>query len=188
MSACKLSKNQLDSRGNRSEGWAIDEMRGGKSYDPPIGWIGIGLKVMDKYEDNTWIGMENAEGEWCVAYHGVGDGQESDNVKKAVGLIYKGSFKAGKGQKHRNCPDQFHPGKKVGTGVYCTPKIKTAEEYGGLSEINGIKYKTVFMVRVKPEALRHCDRCIDSKEPYVYWVVNGTTDEIRPYRILYKKE
>ena len=48
MSACKLSKNQLDSRGNRSEGWAIDEMRGGKSYDPPIGWIGIGLKVMDK--------------------------------------------------------------------------------------------------------------------------------------------
>ena len=188
MSACKLSKNQLDSRGNRSEGWAIDEMRGGKSYDPPIGWIGIGLKVMDKYEDNTWIGMENAEGEWCVAYHGVGDGQESDNVKKAVGLIYKGSFKAGKGQKHQNCPDQFHPGKKVGTGVYCTPKIKTAEEYGGLSEINGIKYKTVFMVRVKPEALRHCDKCIDSKEPYVYWVVNGTTDEIRPYRILYKKE
>ena len=48
MSACKLSKNQLDSRGNRSEGWAINEMRGGKSYDPPIGWIGIGLKVMDK--------------------------------------------------------------------------------------------------------------------------------------------
>ena len=110
--------------------------------------------------------MKNAEGEWYVAYHGVGDGQDSDDVKKALGLIYKGSFKVGNRQKHKNCP--ISSAKKVGMGVYCTPKIKTAEDYGGLSEINGIKFKTVFMVRVKPEALRHCDRCIDSKEPYVY--------------------
>ena len=41
------------------------------------------------------------------------------------------------------------------------------------------------MVRVKPEALRHCDDCDESKE-CEYWAVNGTTDEIRPYRILYK--
>ena len=37
------------------------------------------------------------------------------------------------------------------------------------------------MVRVKPEAIRGCE---DSGD---YWVVNGTTDEIRPYRILYKE-
>ena len=37
------------------------------------------------------------------------------------------------------------------------------------------------MVRVKPEAIRGCE---DSED---YWVVNGTTDEIRPYRILYKE-
>ena len=43
------------------------------------------------------------------------------------------------------------------------------------------------MVRVKPEAIRHCDQCFDSRAPYNYWVVNGTEDEIRPYRILYKK-
>ena len=55
-----------------------------------------------------------------------------------------------------------------------------ADKYAGISEINGIKYKTVLMVRVKQEAIRHC-KCED------YWVVNGTTDEIRPYRILYKK-
>ena len=36
------------------------------------------------------------------------------------------------------------------------------------------------MVRVKPGAIREC---ADSGD---YWVVNGTTDEIRPYRILYK--
>jgi hypothetical protein len=29
--------------------------------------------------------------------------------------------------------------------------------------------------------------CEDSKEPNIYWVVNGTNDEIRPYRILYRE-
>ena len=42
------------------------------------------------------------------------------------------------------------------------------------------------MVRVKPEAIRNCDICSDSKNDN-HWVVNGTTDEIRPYRILYKE-
>ena len=37
------------------------------------------------------------------------------------------------------------------------------------------------MVRVNPKAIRHCS---DSGD---YWVVDGTTNEIRPYRILYKK-
>ena len=186
MSGCKLSKNQLDERGNRVEGWGIGEKRGGKPYDPPLGWIGIGLKVLDKYGDNTWIGMNNVAGEWCVAYHGIGVGQSSDEVKDIAGKIFKGAFKAGKRQAHSKCPDQFHPGKVVGDGVYCTPKISTAEDYAGISDINGKSYKTVFMVRVKPDAIRHCDQCFTSKEPYNYWVVNGTTDEIRPYRILYK--
>ena len=187
MKGCKLSKNQLDPRGNRNDGWGVGENRGGKPYEPPIGWNGIGLKVMDKYGDNTWIGMSNVQGEWCVAYHGVGAGQSSDNVKNVTGLIYKSEFRPGGGQRHCNCDDQYHPGKKVGNGVYCTPIIKTAEGYAGISKVNGKSYKTVLMVRVKPSAIRHCDNCYDSKAPYNYWVVNGTTDEIRPYRILYKQ-
>ena len=39
----------------------------------------------------------------------------------------------------------------------------------------------VLMVRVKPDAIRVCN-CINGNE----WIVNGTTHEIRPYRILYK--
>ena len=190
MGAVKLKKSNLDPRGNRNDGWGVGEKRGGKDYDPPIGFNGIGLKVMDKYDngDNTWLGMNNVPGEWCVAYHGVASGQSSDNVKSVTGKIVNTTFKAGDGQAHRNCPDQYHPGKNVGTGVYCTPTIKTAsDQYAGISEINGIRYKTVLMVRVKPSAIRHCDKCSDSKAPYNYWVVNGTTDEIRPYRILYKK-
>ena len=187
---CKLTKALLDPEGNRSDGWAIGEKRGGKEYNPPLGWTGIGLKVKNKYDngDNTWIGMDNSPGEWCVAYHGVASGQSSDNVKDVTGKIVKTTFKKGSGQAHSNCPDQYHPGNKVGEGVYCTPTIETAgEQYAGISVINGVQYKTVLMVRVKPEAIRHCDQCSDSRAPYNYWVVNGTTDEIRPYRILYKK-
>ena len=186
MGACKLTKKMLDPRGNRSDGWGVGEMRGNKPYDPPIGWIGIGLKVMDEYDDgdNTWIGMDNIEGEWCVAYHGVGRDNESEKVKNITGLIIKGEkqkFKPGYHQAHRNCKDQFHEGNLVGEGVYCTPTISTADEYSGISEINGKQYKTVLMVRVKPDAIRGC------KDSGDYWVVNGTTDEIRPYRILYRE-
>ena len=174
----------LDPRGNRSDGWGVGEMRGNKPYDPPIGWIGIGLKVMDEYDngDNTWIGMNNSEGEWCVAYHGVGRYQESEKVKNITGLIIKGKeFRPGWAQAHKKCQDQYHPGKLVGEGVYCTPTINTAYEYSGVSTINGKDYKTVLMVRVKPDAIRGCE---DSGD---YWVVSGTTDEIRPYRILYRE-
>ena len=181
MSHCSLKKSQLDSEGNRYDNWPKNEYRGGKPYDSPIGWIGIGLKVTDKYADNIWIGMKNISGEWCVAYHGVGRDLEPEEVKKVSGLIYKGTFKVGKNQYYEDYDDMFHPGNRIGKGVYITPFIKTAEEYAGIAEINGIKYKTVIMVRVKPEAIR-CP-----KEMKDYWIVNGTTDEVRPYRILYKK-
>ena len=134
-----------------------------------------------------WEVVMPQAGEWCVAYHGVGSGQNSENVKNITGKIVKSEFKEGPGQAHKNCNDQFHPGKKVGVGVYCTPNIETAERYAGIADINGETYKTALMVRVKPQALRHCDSCLDSKEPNNYWVVNGTTNEIRPYRILFKK-
>jgi hypothetical protein len=184
MSACKLTKEQLDSKGNRIKDWGVDELRGNRPYFPPLGWTGIGLKVLGKYDDgdDTWVGMDNSDGEWNVAYHGIGRGQSNSEVKKIVGLIYKGSFKKGSCQVHKDCNDKFHSG-KVGEGVYCTPNIKTAEEYCGISEINGKSYKTVLMVRVNPDAVRSCNDCNYASD---YWVVNGTTDEIRPYRILYK--
>ena len=184
MSACKLKKSQLDPEGNRFDNWGINENRGNRPYNPPLGWIGIGLKVLDQYDngDNTWIGMDNSEGEWCVAYHGVGSNQKTDEVKNITGAIIKGGFKKGWRQAHSLCNDQYHQGKQVGEGVYCTPNINTAGFYAGISKINEKSYKTVLMVRVKPDAIRGCT-CEGSED---YWVVNGTTDEIRPYRILYK--
>ena len=181
--ACKLNKNQLDSRGNRIDGWGQNEKRANMDYHPPLDWIGIGLRVLDKYDNgnNDWIGMSNKEGEWCVAYHGVGRNlNNSDEVKKTTGLIHKNEFKPGINQGHSGHDDIKHPGKKVGDGVYCTPFVEVAESYSGICNINGKSYKTVLMTRVKPSAIR---TCADQKD---YWVVSGTKEEIRPYRILYK--
>ena len=182
---CVLSKADLDYLGNRID-WPKNEKRGGEKYISPEGWIGIGLKALDKYgENNTWLDMQNKEGEWVVAYHGVG--RHSEDVNKLPGKIFKEGFKKGANQEHKDCEDYFHPGQKVGEGVYCTPRIDIAELYSGHSEFNGKKYKTVIMTRVNPKARRHCINC-ETSRVNIYWVVNGTSDEIRPYRILYKRD
>ena len=181
--ACKLTKDQLDSRGNRVDGWGFNEKRGNVDYKPPKDWIGIGLKVWDKYDNgnNDWIGMSNKKGEWCVAYHGIGRNiHNSNKIKQITSLIYKTEFKPGEGQIHEDHDDIYHPGNKVGRGVYCSPDVDVAEYFSGAVDINGKLYKTVLMARVKQSAIRTCE---DQKD---YWVVNGTKDEIRPYRILYK--
>lgn len=56
MGAVKITRNNLDPRGNRNDGWGVGEKRGGKDYDPPIGWNGIGLKVFDKYDNGDKLG------------------------------------------------------------------------------------------------------------------------------------
>ena len=139
------------------------------------------LKVLDKYGDNEWIRMNICKGEWNVAYHGVAYNKTSDQVKKITGLIYTSSFKTGPRQQNRDYNDKNHKGKKVGIGVYYTPLIEEAESYARVSEINGNNYKIVLMVRVKPDSIRYPEGIEN------YWVVNGTTEEIRPYRILFKK-
>ena len=180
MGPSKLTKNELDVRGNKYNGWSSGENRGGKPYIPPIGWIGIGLRVWDRYDgENNWIGHNNNPGEWCVAYHGVACEMNSNDVKRIIELIFKNGFKPGWRQAHSKCSDINHPGKEVGIGVACSPSIHYAEMYAGISNINGINYKTVIMVRVKPSAIRCCHCTLDN------WIVNS--DEIRPYRIIYKK-
>jgi hypothetical protein len=40
-------------------------IRGGRKYYPPYGWIGIALKIKDKFntKNDIWLGKENKEGE-----------------------------------------------------------------------------------------------------------------------------
>ena len=175
---------ELDPRGNKFESWSNNQKRGNYFYDPPIGWIGIGLNVLFKFDNgnNTWIGNNNSKGEWAVAYHGVGCGQSSENVQRIIRYIFNSGFRPGVRQIYENFEDLNHKGKKVGRGVVFSPLIKEAEDYSGVSILNGIKYKTVIMVRIKPSAIRSCNF-----NNLTFWIVNGTCDEVRPYRILFKK-
>jgi len=169
----KLDESYFDSNGNRNPyDYEKKGLRGGKEYEGPIGWTGYGLSVYGKYDngDNTWLGINGNKGEWCVAYYGT-------RISNAKSIIING-LKKGLIQSCMHDEDLNHPGNKVGIGVYVTPKIYIAEMYN--QSVEG--YKCVFMCRVNPKSMR-----IPRLSPD-YWVVNDDSNDIRPYRLLIKKE
>ena len=186
MSGCKLTPDMFDSKGNNKDGgWGENETRGGEPYIPPKGWIRYGLNVLGKYDNGNddWLAYDNRAGEWCIAYHGVGQGQTSDKVKNIVNLIANSNLKPGSGQVYEFHEDCRHKPNKVGRGVYCTPdpNVTIKDGYAGIADVNGESYYMAFMLRVKPDKIR----CSASKKDY--WVLNGNDNEIRPYGILIKK-
>ena len=187
MEGCKLNRNMLDYRGNRTSGWGVGEKRGGRDYFPPKeGWKGFGLNVLDKYDNgnNDWIDCRGIKNEWAVAYHGIGT-KMGFNLEDATRNIVSSGIKAGKNQGCKDHDDLNHNGKKVGEGVYCSPNPDVMEGYAksaqSTTSINGKKYMMGLMMRVKPDKIR-----ISNQNPD-YWVLNGTADEIRPYRLLVKE-
>ena len=161
MGGCILKNSQLDSRGNRNEGWGVQEKRGGVMYYPPLGWTGIGLNVSGKFDKgkDNWIGINNGVGEWCVAYILINN---NDNYKRKL--------------KEKYSINRENENKE---GVYCIHKINIAEEFAETVEIDRKYYKIMFMVRINPDQIKN-------KENNNYWILNGNTSEIRPYRILFK--
>jgi len=158
----KLSINQLDPRGNRNTWFDIIELRGRLPYYPPFGCIGIGLDLINKYEDNIWFDNSNFHSEWIFGYLGLTKKKPSET--------------------HENCEDIFHAGKKVGKGIYVSSEIKEIERECQILDINDKKYKIALMVKINPKKVRICKHLKGD------FVINGIIDEIRPYRILFKVE
>ena len=84
-------------------------------------------------------------------------------------------------QQFKDEGDRYHPNQKVGEGVYMTPYPNIMEQFCNTYNIQGKKYKIGLMCRVMPDKIR----CPTSTEDY--WVINGTDNEVRPYRILIKE-
>ena len=184
ISLLNLNNDLFNGLGNNEGKWAKNENRGGRQYrPPPEGWIGYGLNVLNKYDNgnNDWLACNGRQGEWCVAYHGVARGQSSDQVKNVVKLILENNLKPGAGQSLQNTPDDFHPGQLIGVGVYCSPNPLFLNSYAGTMEIEGVKYRVGFMLRVKPDKIRCSNGSPDE------WILNGNFSEIRPYRLLVKR-
>ena len=149
--------------------------RGKDKYIPP-NWENLDFNIKEKYKDDNYLLMNN-NNEWIKAYHGTGRNCKSDSeIYDMIDNILKQGIKNGINNAHSNCDDKYHPGRKIGIGVYVTPIINTAKLYAGTIHKDGEKYLTIFLVRVKKSAIRGCN-CPDASD---YWVVDGSSDEIRP--------
>ena len=184
LSGCKLNPFMLDERGNNCDGgWGFNETRGDHPYFPPEGWVGFGLRVINRFDkgNNDWIDYRNKKGEWSVAYHGVGSLLGNSEVLNMINFLNMENMQTGIRQNFKDSNDFYHKGEKVGEGVYVTPNPKILDKYCPIFEYEGTKYKIGFMTRVMPEKIR----CPEEEKDY--WVINGTDNEIRPYRILIKE-
>jgi hypothetical protein len=108
-----------------------------------------------------------------------------DGIKKNEKNDEKTFLIPGIRQAHRNCKNinkLNREQKLVGDGVYCSPFPKVMDTYAKRYE----GYKMALMLRVKPQRIRYC-KCEPEGEKSSYWVLNGKSNEMRPYRILLKK-
>ena len=175
----QINENILDPLGDRDIGWwGVDEIRGGNEYIPPLkDWVGIGLKVLDKYDNgnNDWIDYQNIRGEFSIGYIGIynlwndrnqiiqnlNEFAQDINLMERYKIFFNNNF---------NCGD--------GICVFQNPDY--AENCAGFVDILGFRIKIMLMCRVNPQKIRTCN-----SPPC--WILNPTPDEIRPYRILIKK-
>ena len=177
---CKINRNMLlDSRGNSIYfNLSNNFKRGTERYYPPYNWIGIGIKVLEKYDDDDWINNNSNSSKWATAYHGLGRGLQSKLVEEALNNVLNSNLKPGPNQTYQYDIDKRHGNSKIGEGVYFCLDIKEAEEFAGIIDFNKKKYKIVLMARVLIEKIR------EPKE-MKYFVLDS--EYIRVYRILLKE-
>ena len=173
--------NYLDFRGNFIHpNKNFNKKRGTEIYDPPYDWIGIGLKVIGKFDDDDWLTERDGTSKWAIAYHGLGRMNSFEQIKNILkNVIIKEGLIPGPSQVKCHHNDLRHPGKKIGTGVYMTQNISIAEQYSGIICFNNKKYKIVLMARVLIDKIRE-------PEDVNYWILNK--EYIRVYRILLKEK
>ena len=146
-----------------------------------MNWMGFGIEVTERYHDQEWLSSDGSPGEWAVAYHGFGCRMQSSQIKSIIKTIIHDNLKPGSGQACAGYPDRRHKGQNCGNGVYVTPNINVAFGYAGFITLGQKNYKLVIMVRVNPSYIREPTTQPD------YWIVDGKTNQLRPYRLLIKE-
>ena len=187
----QISPEILDSRGNRKGYWGQNEKRGGEDYIPPLkGWEGIGLKVWGQYDkgNNDWLDYNNNKNEYAIAYYGLNNHLDDKNLMVSELNIYANDIKKlttdnfYQDQINERC-GIYNKQQKCGEGICLYQDPNVAENTARIIEIPGygICLKIILMCRVKPSKIRQ------PKNFSGFWILNPTPDEVRPYRILFKK-
>lgn len=139
--------------------------RGPEPYKRPCGWYRKAIKVLGKFENETWLGTDRNA--WPVAYHGT----RADNAKAILrnGLLAGGSEAV-----------PIVNGAAYGAGIYLSPNhcYSGSTYYAKPSTVNDRCYQIMFQVRVKSSSIR--------KHSPDVWVCQNSED-IRPYGILMKE-
>ena len=176
---CSFSFDELDPGFDYDFSHVEDDgktyMRGGFQYERPYGWKRIAIKVVGKYDDDTWLGpngirTEEAPGEWPVSYHGT-------NVKSAKMILIEG----------------FRPGQRqlFGKGIYTSPSLEMVERlYAQEFTCEGKTYKIAFQNRVNPDQRNGHLQIIPASQTSAgadYWLSPGGTADVRPYGILIRE-
>ena len=176
---CKIPKNNFDYKGNTLYPNSSNNlMRGKEIYYPPYGWIGIGLNVLGKYENDDWLINNSDSSEWAIAYHGISPKNSPNIIMKLLKyIIIKNDLSKAICNMKSNSNDKRNWG-KVGSGIYLIPNIKIAENYTGAITFNNKKYKVILMARVYIKGIRE-------PEHSNFWVLDPKN--IRIYRILFKE-
>ena len=181
---CGCNPIYLDKKGNNFFCYKPENSRrGGENYEVPEGWIAFGLEVTNRYgNDSDWLSNDGRYGEWAVAYHGFGCRMNGNQIKGIIKTIVHDNLKPGAGQAFSAARDSRHPGKICNTGVYITPHLNVATQYAGVIPLGGKNYRLVIMVRVNPSFIR------EPETQKGYWIVDGKSDQLRPYRLLIKED
>jgi hypothetical protein len=174
---------ELDPRGDKNFSGRVSTFEIGppgmtKTYTQPGGWTRYGLQVLERYgADQTWLHPFGHQGNWYRAYHGTGSrAGTSEATSKIAKSIYREGLRIG--------PRQARESEVGAKGVYCSPILRTAEEftYSGfpvpLADGTTRRFLLVFQCAVKPGGVRICS---DGNT----WVVPDPA-HIRPYGILLK--
>ena len=156
--------------------------RGGKKYEPPYGWYGISLKLQ-KDNNNIWLGKKNKEGEWPVAYYGLKKGKINifDKILNIINDDLDEEIES-KYKTYKNVEKTKNNNPYCGEGMLLFSNIEDAEKYAEKTSLGffHLKFKFVFMTRININKVR------SPKGDPIKWIVNGNSDEVRPYRLLIK--
>ena len=152
--------------------------RGKEIYDPPYGWMGLGLNVLGKYENDNWLEDISNKSGWTIAYRGI-ILKDSNKIKDYLKYFIKNRDLKIAETNLVNPIDNLRTLETVRRGIYMTPYIKIAEKYTQTISFDNKNYKVLLMAKVKISDI------ILEPENSNFWILNN--DDIRIYRILFKE-
>ena len=171
---CQIPKEKLDFKYNFIiPNLNLEYEKGGEIFYPPYGWFGIGLNV-----NNLYPNKKNKNIKKAIAYYTFNNisskkiRQELHEILIGKGLIINNDL-----QPKCRCNDKRNENKKVGVGIYLSPKINIIESNTSIIYFKHKAYKIALMVSILTDKIRQPDSN--------YWVLNP--EDIEFNKIIFKE-